>query len=354
MDEIFKIVTTEKGKTWDRLVSNPSDFECKKCKKASSKEVFDFYLKQSFIDGNPYLPGLYLDYKLTDNFGFYVKRYDRFYDRYLSEDLKIENALSDIICSKYDNGKGNEFKTGKYYSVASSSRFATACFSKMGEDGLISLLEEIKIEGVRKKCQIELEKGLSVLSTNGDIISEPQMDVVIDTDDDLYFIEVKCHEIFDNHKTIKLKWKYSESEKLKSFLYDRSKISKLEIVENKQPVSYIGIKDNFLTPQDFGCNLGTNHFDFKQFLCHLMGIMSYQKTTRKNLHFYYLFYKNEEYCKNVGSGIYEDLEKEIDLIFKHFGEFCPIDFGYLYHNRYNTMNAINWRDKVTVHTPHHS
>ena len=49
----------------------------------------------------------------------------------------------------------------------------------------------------------------------------------------------------------------------------------------------------------------------------------------------------------------EDLEKEIDLIFKRFGTFCPttIDFGYLYHNKYNTMDAIN---KVTAHTPLHS
>ncbi len=347
MDEIYKIITTEKGETWDRLVTNPSDL--KKCEKASLKEKFDFYIKQSFIDGNPYLPGLYIDNNSSENFGFYVNRYERFYDRYLSKGLGIEKKLSSVISSKYDEGKGNEFKTGKYYSVASSSRFATACFSKKDKNELISLVEDIEIEGVRKKCRIELEKDLKVLSKNGYVISRPQMDVVIDTGDDLYFIEVKCHEILDNHNAIKLKWKYWKSEQLRSFLQDSFTISELEKEEKKQKVSYIG-KDNgeeiaFLTSKDFGCNLDTNHFDFKQFLCHLLGILSYQESNqeskRKQIHFYYLFYKNEEYLKNVESKLYEELDDEMNLVIEHFRKLCPeIEFGYLYHNRYDTMNAI--------------
>ena len=81
MKQIYKIITTEKGKSWDRLVTNPSNF--KKCEKASLKEKIDFYIKQSFIDGNPYLPGLYIDNNSSENFGFYVNRYERFYDRCL-------------------------------------------------------------------------------------------------------------------------------------------------------------------------------------------------------------------------------------------------------------------------------
>ncbi len=341
MDEIYKIITTEKGKTWDRLVTNPSNF--KKCEKASLKEKFDFYIKQSFIDGNPYLPGLYIDTNSSENFGFYVNRYERFYDRYLSKGLGIEKKLSSVISSKYDEGKGNEFKTGKYYSVASSSRFATACFSKKDKNELISLVEEIEIEGVWKKCKIELEKGLEVLSKKGDVISKPQMDVVIDTEDDVYFIEVKCHEIFDDHKTIKLRWEYNKSEEFKSFLHDSPPISKIEKVEKKKKVPYIGINNSFLTPQNFGCNLKTNHFDLKQFLCHLMGILSNQESKGKRIHFYYLFYENEEYLKNMESKIYDDLKKEMDLVFKHFGGLknCrQIDFGYLFHNRFDTMNTI--------------
>lgn len=342
MDKIYKIITTEKGKTWDRLELRSSDYaECISCKKASLKEMFDFYIKQSFIEGKSYLPGLYLKNNKSDNFGFYVKRYDRIYDRYLSENLKIKEALADDIKKRYDEGEGNEFNTGKYYSVASSSRFATACFSKKSEDKPVSLLEEIEIGGTQKKCKIELEKGLEVLSKNGDVISKPQMDVVIDTGDDIYFIEAKCHEIFDNHKSIKMKWKYMESEMMKSFLGDCSNISELLIKENKKQVSYIGINNEFLSPQDFGCNLKTNHFDFKQFLCHLMGIMSYQKSKGKQIHFYYLFYKNEEYLKNVESKLYEELDDEMNLVIEHFGKLYPaIMFGYFYHNRYDTLNAI--------------
>ncbi len=355
MDEIYKIITTEKGKTWDRLVTNPSNF--KKCEKASLKEKFDFYIKQSFIDGNPYLPGLYIDNNKPDNFnfGFLVKRYDRIYDRYLSNNLEIENVLSkDEIRNKYDDGKGNEFLTGKYYSVASSSRFATACFSKKDEGGLISLVDEIEIGGVRKRCKIELEKGLKVFSENGMVISEPQMDVVIETNDDVYFIEAKCHEILDNHNAIKLKWKYWESEQLKSFLGDCSSISELLKKENKKQVSYIGINNKFLTSKDFGCNLITNHFDFKQFLCHLLGILSYQELTRKHIHFYYLFYKNEEYLKNVKSKLYGDLEDEMNQVFDHFKKFCPgMEFGYMYYNRYDTMNAIKLKKGFLVQTPLH-
>lgn len=334
MVDLYRLSTEENGQRWDRLVFNPPT--CTQCKKASAKEKFDFYIKQSYINGSSYLPDLHLDKKKNDNFGFYIDRYKRYYDRYLSSSLKIEEILSEEIKCRYHEGKGNEFKTGKYYSVASSSRFATSCFSE-NKDGIISLIDHIKINDKQENCKIHLEKDLNVLSKNGGIISYPQMDVVVETDKDIYYIEVKCHEIFDDHKTIELKWKYKESDFLGSLLPCFNETSK---IMNKK-VEYIGLNGYFLTSNDFNCTLNTYHFDFKQFLCHLMGLLSEKRQDSKRIHFYYLFYQNDEYILHESREIYDELEIELETVFHHFGNLYPhIDFGYFYHNQFDSLDAI--------------
>lgn len=323
MANIYKIETEENGKKWDRLVMNPSEYTFISKKKASPKEEFDFYIKKSFIDGAPYLPGLYLDN--PNNFGYYYSRYEKYYDRYLSKTLDIEAKLSEEIRNFYKNGNGNEFSTGKYYSVASSSRFATACFSK-NIGGTISCIDKIKINGKECECNITFEKFLKVKS-----ISKPQMDVVLETQSDIYYIEVKCQEIFDNHKNIKLKWQYKESADLEKILPCINETT-------KEKKDYIGRNQEFLNAKDFGIELKTYHFDFKQFICHLMGINNEIRNNKngKKIHFYYLFYKNERFEK-----IYDELKNELNLIFNHFSKMFPnIEFGYLFHNKFDTLNNL--------------
>lgn len=80
----------------------------------------------------------------------------------------------------------------------------------------------------------------------------------------------------------------------------------------------------------------TSRFDLKQFLCHLMGIVS--KTNRcRNKQFIYLFYKNTdiEFCP-----IYEDLEVEIELIkksFKWLFDKYNITFRVMYNTKFDTL-----------------
>lgn len=65
-----------------------------------------------------------------ENFGLYINKYKRYYDRYFSDEIGIKDSLSFEIQKSYENGKGNEFKNGKFYSVGSSSRFSVSCFSE--------------------------------------------------------------------------------------------------------------------------------------------------------------------------------------------------------------------------------
>lgn len=328
--EIFRFLHEKNGVLYDGLAEEKLDSEYKV---ASEKEKYDYYIKKSFINGSPYLPKMTIENGI-DDFGFYIKRFDRIYDRYLAEKIKLEDSLSFDIRKSYDNSKGNEFKTGKYYSVASSSRFATSCFSE-NINGKIFLLNGINYNNNLTRCDISLEKNLDIFSKTGSLIANPQLDVAIDlSSGDIFFIEVKCHEIFDDHKYIKLKWKYMDSEFINSFIKKDIHLS----CKKEKKEKYIALDNRFLLAQDFDCELETYHFDFKQFLCHLMGLLTYQKEHDVKIHFYYLFYKNHNYENEEKSDIYIQLEREMAIIFNVFGKKYPeIDFGYFYNDKFDTL-----------------
>ena len=341
MYNIYKVVQLENGIKWDRIVSEKP---LTLYKKASQKEIFDFCIKQKILSGSYYLPGMKLDEYDESYFGFYLSRYNKYYDRYLSNKSLIHQHLSSEIYDKYSNSKGNEFKTGKFYSVASSSRFAVSSFTKMTDAGKIELVKELCISGQPQNVQIELEKELQIegLTHNA---TPPQMDIVIRTPtDDVYFIEAKCHEILDcnEHKYIKLKWKYFDLPVFQRLPLEHNRLLKLIVKNNDSIDEYISIDSNYLTAKDFGCILETSHFDIKQFICHLLGIISYHKAnTNYKIHFYYLFYKNQEYIEYSKNNIYIALEKEIAEIFRVFSPLFPeIDFGFLYNQEFNTITDI--------------
>ncbi|MCK5776703.1 MAG: hypothetical protein KAH25_11025 [Bacteroidales bacterium] len=346
---MYKIVRKEKGKYWDRIVL---DIPLKPFSYASQKEIFDYCIKERLMSGENYLPGTKLVDKDDSNFGFYLTRYKRFYDRYLSEKLKIETILSSEIRKQFDEGKGSEFKSGKFYSVASSSRFAVSSFSEKSNQGIIELLKRVKINGKIENVKIKLEEGLNIEGISNNRYP-PQMDVIVKTDSadtnfvvDTYFVEVKCHEICDTsqHKNIKLKWKYRDTEsfrKIKKLI--TKNIAKKNVKENNSEKAYISINDSFLNAKSFDCELATTHFDFKQFLCHLMGILSYKKNNpSEKVHFYYLYYKNEEYFNlTKGKKKYSELEAEMAEVFGKFGKlFKEIDFGYCYNNKFDTLENL--------------
>ena len=124
--DVYKTLVNKKNKLTEILTDCRPDSNYSK---ATEIEKFDFYLKQGFINGNTYLPSLKIN-SSKENFGLYINKYKRYYDRYFSDEIGIKDSLSFEIQKSYENGKGNEFKNGKFYSVGSSSRFAVSCFSE--------------------------------------------------------------------------------------------------------------------------------------------------------------------------------------------------------------------------------
>ena len=81
--DIYKTLINENDILFDKLMTDKPNGEYKK---ASEKEKFDFYIKQSFINGSPYMPSFRINSE-KNNFGFFIKKYKRYYDRYFSENL---------------------------------------------------------------------------------------------------------------------------------------------------------------------------------------------------------------------------------------------------------------------------
>ncbi len=315
-------------------------------KKLEPKEIFDYYIKQSFEEGYEFLgePSL----KLSKEYGFCLSSTKQVYDRYFSKEMRLEELLSDDIRECYEPKKtkkttsGNEFRSGKFYSVASSSRFAVSSFTEE-LNGKLDYIKRINGEEI-KEAKFEYDAPIAGIPKERHC---PQLDFFFKTNKGTYFIEAKCHEIFDSHKSIRLSPNY------KGFLNEhnlsKSYAGKIRIDRkgNETEEVFLSLEGNkeknrFLLAEDFDCKLKTYHFDFKQFLCHLMGILSYaEKHKSEEIYFYYLVYKNELYKTETESKIYEELEAEVKEVFRVFGKrFSNIHFGLCYNNEYNTLKEL--------------
>lgn len=290
------------------------------------KHLFDISIKNMFLNGECYLPGLVVDGEA--DFGRVIK--EKFHETYFSIAFgnKFKTCLADRIVKAYKNGKGNELNTDKFYSVASSSRFAVASFTK-NRGGRLDYISDFEGESVQ---EIQFEKGLKIEGIKG---TPPQMDVYVKTNKES-FVEVKCHEIFDEsaHAIIKLSSQY-----LNNAFFS-------EIMEhygiNKESIEYDldengNSKNLLLNRKLFNIFSKTTRFDLKQFLCHLMGIISQTKMTDKK-QFIYLFYKSTDTSFNY---VYDELNDEIELLQNSFGwlfEKYNITFRVLYNTKFDTLD----------------
>ena len=334
----------------------------------TAKKRFDYALKQLLIKGACFLPGKKLSEDEKENgFGRWLeskKNGKKRYDRYLSEKVTMlfNTELFDTeIYDAYVNAQGNEFSTGKFYSVASSSRFVVSSFSECDEHGKIKPITKI---GDKKIECLDFEHPCPVVFKDTKI-SEPQLDATFKIDSDQYFIEAKCHEIFDSHKSLYLKEIYKEplgelilnnmtNEHIKPCSLESGKIDKDTYIGKCEK----GKAFELLTSEDFGVGRNSTHFDFKQFLCHLMGIISFHKTNAEvPIKFYYLFYgydnNNKTTDKNFDFGkTYCELEKELSAVAEAFApvfEANNIEFGYLYNDKFDTLTADKWKDKKVLY-----
>ncbi|MGM9568838.1 MAG: hypothetical protein ACI3XC_02030 [Phascolarctobacterium sp.] len=199
----------------------------------------------------------------------------------------------------YKNGPGKELDKrppapAKMASVASSSRFCYLALRNGAE--ALGLMGTPEFE---KACPI---KGLVPQTiANPDAFFE---------EDNTYF-EVKCHEIFDPQKTFKDKYRSLFLNNYKAFGFKKEQFNPME------------------GPDDFILDiLGDKHatikrFDYKQLICHLMGIAS-NKDTNKTAALIYLFFKPKSAKYSVElENLFDELSHEIHLVFdnKHIRSF---------------------------------
>ena len=114
--------------------------------KIATKESFDRSIKQKFLKGASILPGVKADkkeyYGREISFRGKTNKYDTYFTKNY-ENLILEK-LDDKIKKCYkEDGKGGEFKN-KFFSVASSSRFAVASFSTNVSDNIVYISSKFK------------------------------------------------------------------------------------------------------------------------------------------------------------------------------------------------------------------
>lgn len=194
---------------------------------------------------------------------------------------------------KYSSGKGSELlpkdgKPPKMSSVASSSRF---CYLSL-----------------RNVANVDFEHACPIKGIKG---TPPQMDAYIAGAN--IFIEVKCHEIFDKHKK-------TLSKQYFSLLFGEKNDFGLENIA-KNELSEHGIKENgneFEIPFDrLKMGKEPSMMDFKQFVCHLLGVKSHKKESEEAT-LVYLFFKPKALLKEQNDEIntvFDDLQAEIRDLF---------------------------------------
>jgi hypothetical protein len=291
---------------------------------------FDESIKRQFLKGAPILPEVYADKEECYGREITIRGKKNIYDTYFNEELgeKILQIIDKGIEQRYKDGKGGEFKY-KFFSVASSSRFAVASFSNNVSDKIM-YINQYSGEEI---SEILFEKNLPINNISG---TPPQMDVWIKTSHDIFF-EVKCHEIFEEsqHANIKISTQYSNNrifnEIINYYSIDLSTRKQTYVKEGKVKSYYL------LNRNMFKVSTQTAHFDMKQFICHLMGIISYKEKANSVVEFNYLFYKNDDKQFNK---VYIELENEISVIMKSFKWLFSkynIKFSCFYNSRFSTL-----------------
>lgn len=247
-----------------------------------TKTEFDNLLRRAYLDDcgeNPFgypsgeSQSNYPNYFSAEAFQVFVREMQEFYP----------NAYR-----KYAAGKGSELVPShnappKMASIASSSRF---CYLALRNGARVLGADTVAFE---HECRIR-----------GIVGTAPQMDAY--SAEGNIFIEVKCHEIFDEHNICL-------SQQYYSWLCEYPNGFRLALPKPEA-------KDKISIPLSaFG--LGKNcMFDVKQFLCHLMGIAS--TSNRQPSTLIYLFFKPrlaDPISQNQVDEVFSKLTDEIRLLF---------------------------------------
>ena len=232
-----------------------------------------------------------------DKFGYKTED-GRIYPMYYTEE-EFEEFLAQATLPEYKgseleertNSKG-KITPPKMASVASSSRF----------------------------CYLALKDGAEAIGGTGDVVFEkeckikgvggiaPQLDAYVASEN--IFVEAKCHEMFDKKTTV-MRESYQEY-----IAGKKEGIGFNVLVDLKVEKGYFNIPYD-----DFGFTKEFHSFDFKQFLCHLLGIACQRKPAK----LVYLYFKplNDARQKDIDD-VFEKLSAEIRMAFenRYIKAFC--------------------------------
>jgi len=254
----------------------------------------------------------------NDHFG-YITNDNKIYDCY------YRNAIFDVFVdsmsqehyNRYMDGNGGELveKKGRYgyvppkmASVASSSRFIYLSLKDDSGKKMGLFESNIEIDG-----RLTFEDKLTINIVG----AHPNIDATYKTNAKSLYFESKCHEIFDSHV-----WAWTNSYFVDGVFYgkDKKSLQLNQINERPHFINNIEIDKNkkSLDKTKFGLrDTESLKLDFKQFVCHLLGIAN---TKAPNKELIYLFYK-----PNALNNSYEE-SKDFNKVFKQlegqFESFC--------------------------------
>ena len=242
--------------------------------------------------------------------GYVISDRGTVYDDYYSNS-EFDKFRQDMKTShpdhyaEYDKGKGSELKEiekngkltpPKMASAASSSRF---CYTAL-VNGALSL-------GVNGEPKFE--HGCRIQGIRG---NAPQLDAYF-SESNTYF-EVKCHEIFDQHK---IEFRNSYRNIITGSGND------FDLSEND--IEHFKEKSFTVSPRKFGVSKTSPMLDIKQLICHLLGIRSQSNGEQAKL-IYLFFYPvtDDEKTNNEIQAVFDELKKEINAVFnsKPIKAFC--------------------------------
>ncbi len=232
-----------------------------------------------------------------DKFGYKTED-GRIYPMYYTEE-EFEEFLAQATLPEYKgseleertNSKG-KITPPKMASVASSSRF---CYLAL-KDGA---------EAIGGTGDVVFEKECKIKGVGG---TAPQLDAYVASEN--IFVEAKCHEMFDKKITV-MRESYQEY-----IAGKKEGIGFNVLVDLKVEKGYFNIPYD-----DFGFTKEFHSFDFKQFLCHLLGIACQRKPAK----LVYLYFKplNDARQKDIDD-VFEKLSAEIRMAFenRYIKAFC--------------------------------
>ena len=232
-----------------------------------------------------------------DKFGYKTED-GRIYPMYYTEE-EFDDFLAQATLPEYKgseleertNSKG-KITPPKMASVASSSRF---CYLAL-KDGA---------EAIGGTGEVVFEKECRIKGVGG---TAPQLDAYVASGN--IFVEAKCHEMFDKKTTVM-------RESYQQYIVGKKEGIGFNVLTNlKVEKGYFNIPYD-----DFGFTKDFDSFDFKQFLCHLLGIACQRKPAK----LVYLYFKplNDTRQKDIDD-VFEKLSAEIRMAFenRYIKAFC--------------------------------